>query len=76
MTRIGAISDKYSKGHNLLKLLMQIGKKDSRLSTSTFVLVCFLVGSPLFVSILRLMFGPFWIIQGSSYIEEASGCKK
>ena len=45
--------------HSLLKLLMQIGKKDSNISTSTIILVYFLAASTLFVSILLLVFTPF-----------------
>ena len=61
---------KYSKSYNLLKLVMQIEKKDSRLSTFTFVLVWFLIAYPLFVSLLLLFFAPFRIAKDSSYIKE------
>jgi len=69
MTLVEAVLGKNSQKIQSLKVvdakLIAIGS----LSTSTFVLVCFLVPSPLFVS-LYCFFALYQIVHDSSYIKE------
>ena len=74
MTAVGAVLGRYSKRHSRLKLLMYSGDK-YRLSQ---LLLHFMLFGPLpFVCLsFAAVFATFWIIQGSSYIKEALGCRK